>query len=249
MRGWKGLVMTNKRCPCHSGNSKGFSSSVSRTGDKVPKCISSCIVMSFPQEKCYHVWLHSLIHLNKSRPAGLTPGSVHSVAPVPGHFPPLSHRCLVIWRCQIALTFPNQIYSFRHSEIYFSVLNVLSSPSLSPGMPAASHLLFIYQLNVFRWQVLLPSFFNGETEAQEWTAHSLSSYIAHVLLTSIQLPAFCFCHSFHLEFSSFWPWLMEVLAFLPSPGTCHLLCETLPAKPLQHSSGLLCKPLQATTVS
>lgn len=142
--------MTNERCPCHSGNSKSFRSFVSGTGNEVPKCISSCIVISFPQEKRYHVLLHSLNHLNKSKPAGLTPGSVYSVPPVPAHFPPLSHRCLVIGRHQIALSFPNQIYSFRHSEIYFSVLNVLSSPSLSPGRPAASHLLLIYQLNLFR---------------------------------------------------------------------------------------------------
>lgn len=130
----------------------------------------------------------------------------------------------MIWRHQIALGFPNQIYSFRHSEIYFSVLNVLSSPSLTPGRPAASPLLFIYQLNLFRWQVLLSSsFFNGETEAQKGTAHSLSPYITCVLLTSVQLPTFCFCRSYCLEFPSFWPWPMEVLAILPSPGTCHIL--------------------------
>lgn len=86
----KGLVMTNERCPCHPGNSKGFRSSVSGTGDKVQKCISSCIVISFPQEKRYHVLLHSLNHLNKSRPAGSTPGSVHSVHQsrlISHHFP------------------------------------------------------------------------------------------------------------------------------------------------------------------
>lgn len=122
--------MNNERCSYHSANSKGFRSSVSGAGDENSKCISYCITISFPHKKRYYLLLQNLNHLKKSSPKGITPSSVYRAPPVLADFPLLSPRCLVIWRQQTTLSSPNPLYSFRHSEIYFSVLNVLSSPPL-----------------------------------------------------------------------------------------------------------------------
>lgn len=127
------------------GNFNGVRSSVSGTRDKAPICISYCITVFYMTSIiiCHYKVLTTCI--NPHLQAKLLPLSL------PAHFSSPSVQMPCDLETPNHTPFLNWISSFTHSEIYFSILSVLSLPALFLGEPATSHLLFIQELNPLRW--------------------------------------------------------------------------------------------------
>lgn len=134
--------MNKERCSYHSGNSQGFRSSMSGTGDKNQTCISYYVTICFPHEKHYYLLFQSHNHLSKSRPTGQTLSAVCPPFQLTSHR--LPHRWLMIGKYHPQ--FPKLGLLLRALK---NLLLCLKPPFLTtyfPGGSATSHLLFIHQL-------------------------------------------------------------------------------------------------------
>ena len=189
--------------------------------------------------------------MHKSRPTGLTPSSVYSAPLVPAHFPPPSPQMPYDLETPNYTQFPKLDLL---PQAFRNLLLCLKCPFLTtlfPGGSAISHLLFIHQLNPFSGWVLRSSFCSGETVAYKGTVHPPSlAQITCGLLTSAQLP-------FLPSFAPATPFTLNPLPSYPDPWS-----PDYPSKPRGNATSslrfsqvspqhfaLLCKPLQAVTVS